>query len=152
MSPFGGPVLNLESAAQVLATFIFLAAVDHEIVGSGLWDYQLWNDVSPVRIQADGSRVPLDVYQRLVHSNFNLNVRRTMLLDDFSGLALDPRGAAAFQRFRRDLTDLQVRHDRLRGDTELSSPVVIYYKGQRMGVARLLDAVANGLARRKENA
>ena len=46
--------------------------------------------------------------------------------------------------------EIQVRHDRLRGDTELSSPVVIYYKGQRMGVARLLDAVANGLARRKE--
>ena len=29
---------------------------------------------------------------------------------------------------------------------------IIYYKGQRMGAARLLDAVANGLARRKEQA
>ena len=113
LTAFGGPVLHLESAAQILATIIFMATVDHEIVGSGLWDYQLWNDVSPVRIHADGSRVPVDVYQRLVHSNFNLNVHRTMLLDDFSGLALDPRGAAAFQRFRRDLTDLQVGYDSL---------------------------------------
>lgn len=47
--------------------------------------------------------------------------------------------------------EIQLRHDRHRGDTDLS-PVVIYYKGQRMGLARLLDAVANGLARRKEQA
>ena len=48
-----------------------------------------------------------------------------------------------------DLRDreIQLRHDRHRGET---SPVVIYHKGQRLGVARWLDAVANGLARRKE--
>ena len=48
-----------------------------------------------------------------------------------------------------DLRDkeIQLRYDRHRTDT---SPVVIYYKGQRMGAARLLDAVANGLQRRKE--
>ena len=48
-----------------------------------------------------------------------------------------------------DLRDreIQLRHDRRRGET---SPVVIYHQGQRLGVARLLDAVANGLARRKE--
>ena len=28
--------------------------------------------------------------------------------------------------------------------------VIIYHKGQRLGAARLLDAVANGLSRRKE--
>jgi len=42
---------------------------------------------------------------------------------------------------------IQLRYDRHRGDT---AAVIIYYKGQRMGVARLLDAVANGLLRRKE--
>jgi putative transposase len=50
-----------------------------------------------------------------------------------------------------DLRDreIQLRYDRHRtGD----SAVIIYYKGQRMGVARLLDAVANGLLRRKEQA
>jgi transposase InsO family protein len=48
-----------------------------------------------------------------------------------------------------DLRDreIQLRHDRHRQDT---TAVVIYHKGQRMGAARLLDAVANGLRRRKE--
>ena len=46
--------------------------------------------------------------------------------------------------------EIQLRYDRLRGDTAMSPTVVLYYKGQRLGVARLLDAVANGLARRKE--
>jgi putative transposase len=48
-----------------------------------------------------------------------------------------------------DLRDkeIQLRHDRHRQE---DTPVVIYHKGQRMGMARLLDAVANGLSRRKE--
>jgi putative transposase len=48
-----------------------------------------------------------------------------------------------------DLRDkeIQLRYDRRRQDT---TAVIIYYKGQRMGAARLLDAVANGLLRRKE--
>jgi putative transposase len=47
-----------------------------------------------------------------------------------------------------DLRDkeIQLRHDR-HHDT---AAIIIYFKGQRMGVARLLDAVANGLRRRKE--
>jgi putative transposase len=48
-----------------------------------------------------------------------------------------------------DLRDqeIQLRYDRRRQD---STAVIIYHKGQRMGQARLLDAVANGLQRRKE--
>ena len=48
-----------------------------------------------------------------------------------------------------DLRDkeIQLRHDRRRDG---SSAVIVYHKGQRMGQARLLDAVANGLSRRKE--
>jgi putative transposase len=48
-----------------------------------------------------------------------------------------------------DLRDkkIQVRFDRRRLDT---TPVIIYHKGQRLGAARLLDAVANGMKRRKE--
>lgn len=42
---------------------------------------------------------------------------------------------------------IQLRHDRHRHD---SVAVIIYHKGQRIGVARLLDTVANGLRRRKE--
>jgi transposase InsO family protein len=50
-----------------------------------------------------------------------------------------------------DLRDkeIQLRYDRHRSDT---AAVIIYHKGQRLGAARLLDAVANGLARRKEQA
>ena len=49
-----------------------------------------------------------------------------------------------------DLRDkhIQLRYDRRSGDT----PVIVYYKGQRLGTARLLDVVANGLMRRKEQA
>jgi transposase InsO family protein len=48
-----------------------------------------------------------------------------------------------------DLRDrqIQLRYDRRRQD---NTAVVIYHKGQRLGAARLLDAVANGLLRRKE--
>ena len=42
--------------------------------------------------------------------------------------------------------EIQLRYDRHRPDPDA---VVIYYKGQRLGVARLLDAVANGMRRRK---
>src|SRR6185437_3911393 len=47
-----------------------------------------------------------------------------------------------------DLRDreIQLRNDRPQNTTA----VIIYYKGQRMGVARLLDPIANGLRRRKE--
>ena len=46
----------------------------------------------------------------------------------------------------RDKT-IQLRFDRRRLDT---TAVIIYHKGQRQGAARLLDRVANGLSRRKE--
>jgi putative transposase len=48
-----------------------------------------------------------------------------------------------------DLRDreIQLRYDRRRLET---TAVIVYHKGQRWGLARLLDAVANGLRRRKE--
>ncbi len=48
-----------------------------------------------------------------------------------------------------DLRDkpIQLRYDRHHTDT---ASVIIYHKSQRQGAARLLDAVANGLKRRKE--
>jgi putative transposase len=52
-----------------------------------------------------------------------------------------------------DLRDkeIQIRFDRHRDDVAQAA-VIIYHKGQRMAAARLLDAVANGLNRRKEQA
>jgi hypothetical protein len=104
--------LTIGGVASLVATVIYFASVEHEIIGSGLWDYQLWNDISPVRVYTNGQRVPLDVYQRLVNADFNLNVRRTMLLDDFSKMALDDHGASAFRQFRSDLNELQRHMDR----------------------------------------
>jgi transposase InsO family protein len=55
-----------------------------------------------------------------------------------------------------DLRDreIQLRFDRRRSDNPMSPTrppaLIIYHKGQRQGAARLLDAVANGLQRRKE--
>jgi hypothetical protein len=102
-----GPAVGVERVARLAAAIIQLATVEHEILGSGMWDYQLWSDAIPARVPADGSRAPLDVFQRLVNANFNLNVHRTPLLSDFSDLALDQGGAEAFRTFRTDLLGLQ---------------------------------------------
>ena len=56
-------------------------------------------------------------------------------------------GGPLAQHLMQRIREIQLRHDRHRTDT---AAVVIYHKGQRMGAARLLDAVANGLLRRKE--
>jgi hypothetical protein len=45
--------------------------------------------------------------------------------------------------------EIQLRHDRRRSDNALSPTVIVYHKGQRIGLARLLDTIANGLLRRE---
>lgn len=108
-----GDVIDLDTLSELTATIIYLATVEHEITGTGLWNYQLWPDVSPVRIYADGRRLPVDVYQHSVNANLNLNVHRTMLLDDqLPQLALDVRGEDAMRRFHQDLLGLQAELDR----------------------------------------
>lgn len=107
-----GEPITIAGAALLISTLIYLTTVEHEIVGSGAWDYQLWDDVQPARIYENGQRPPLDVYQRLVNANFNLNVHRTPLMSDFSYLGLDPAGRVAFQKFLCDLVDLQGVMDR----------------------------------------
>jgi arachidonate 15-lipoxygenase len=103
-----GATLTVDGTARLVAAIIQLATVEHEILGSGMWDYQLWSDAVPARVPLDlASGVPLDVYQRLVNANFNLNVHRTALLSDLSSLALDDGGADAFRAFRFDLLALQ---------------------------------------------
>ena len=104
---------TVAGVTDLLATLIYMGAVEHEIVDTGTYDYQLWNDVQPVRVYRNGQRVPLDVYQRFVNWNFSLNVARTLLTTDFSDLALDPTGESgeAFRRFRQDLLDLQATMD-----------------------------------------
>jgi hypothetical protein len=107
-----GDETNVEGAARLLAAFINMATVEHEALGTGLWNYQLWTHVQPARVYADGRREPLDVYQRLVNANFNLNVSRTRLMHDFGYMALDQKGADAFRLFRYELEELQKKMER----------------------------------------
>jgi arachidonate 15-lipoxygenase len=107
-----GTSANITGAVDLIATFIYLATVEHEIVDSGVWNYQLWSDVQPPRVYANGQRLPRDVYQRTVYANFNFQIPRTPLMVDFSSLALDERGATAFQTFLGDLGALQRTIDR----------------------------------------
>lgn len=104
-----GDVISIESAGRLIAAFIYMATVEHEILGTGLWNYQLWTNVQPVRIYRNGQRETVDVYQRLVNANFNLNVRRARLMQDFSYLALNRKGADAFRLFQYELQLLQSR-------------------------------------------
>jgi len=47
-----------------------------------------------------------------VNANYNLNVRRRALMHDFSYLALDASGKAAFAKFDSDLKALQASMER----------------------------------------
>jgi arachidonate 15-lipoxygenase len=91
----------------MLAGQLYLVTVQHEILGSFMWNYQLWTHRQPARIYTDFRPEPLDVYQRLVNANFNLNVRRRGLMDDVDHVALDGDARAAIMRFQSELTALQ---------------------------------------------
>jgi arachidonate 15-lipoxygenase len=99
--------ITLQGLARLAARCIYLASAQHELAGSFVWNYQLWTHRQPVRVYANDRPEPLDVHQRLVNANFNLNVSRRMLIGDFSYLALDPQGAAAMRRFQLELQRLQ---------------------------------------------
>jgi arachidonate 15-lipoxygenase len=99
--------VTFDSLARLIARFIYLVTVQHEFLGSFVWNYQLWTHRQPVRVYTNGQREPLDVYQRLVNANYNLNVRRRALMHDFSYLVPDTEGKAAFIKFGQDLKALQ---------------------------------------------
>lgn len=104
-----------ESLARFAASCIYLVSVQHDLLGSFLWNYQVWTHAIPCRVYKDGRRDPLDVYQRLVNMNFMLNASRTPLLTDLTPLALyesahserQGRAMEAFRTFRRELHELQ---------------------------------------------
>jgi hypothetical protein len=100
-----------DELARMLAGQLYLVTVQHEILGSFMWNYQLWTHCQPARIYTDFQPEPLDVYQRLVNSNYNLNVRRRALMHNFSQFGLDPRAQAAILQFHADLAALQAQMD-----------------------------------------
>jgi arachidonate 15-lipoxygenase len=102
--------LTIEGVARLVTAYIYAGTVEHEAIGTGLWNYQLWTHVQPVRVYKNGRREPVDLYQRLVNYNFILNVSRAPLLQDLSYLAGNDRaGAVAFSTFLAELADLQIR-------------------------------------------
>lgn len=98
--------------ARLIAAFMYEGNTIHDLVGTFLWDYQLWPDANPTRMYRDGRRVPVDVYLRTVNNNFGLQLRRAKLLDDYGEHALTEHGAALFTRFRDECAALQARYDR----------------------------------------
>jgi hypothetical protein len=104
--------VGFDNLARLVARFIYMVSVQHELLGSFVWNYQLWTHRQPVRIYKSGEREPLDVYQRLVNANYNLNVTRRALIHDFSYLEPDAPAKAALAKFNRGLTALQAEMDR----------------------------------------
>ena len=100
--------LDFDSLARLVARFMYLVTVQHELLGSFIWNYQLWTHRQPVRVYKTGAREPLDVYQRLVNANYNLNVKRRALQFDFSYMLDDLNAKAALRKFNRELDALQV--------------------------------------------
>ncbi|MGV7229738.1 MAG: lipoxygenase family protein [Nitrospirales bacterium] len=104
-----GNTVTLAKVSRLIASCIYLGTVQHDLLGTSMWNYQMWVYKQPVRVYKDGRREPLDVYQRLVNANFNLNVSRRKLMDDFSYLGLDQKGRDAFTAFKEDLMALQAK-------------------------------------------
>jgi len=100
-----------DELARMLAGQLYLVTVQHEILGSCMWNYQLWTHRQPARIYQDFRPEPLDVYQRLVNANYILNVHRRALMHNFDDLALDHRAKAAMLQFQTDLAVLQLKMD-----------------------------------------
>jgi hypothetical protein len=95
-----------DELARMLAGQLFLVTAQHEILGSFMWNYQLWTHRQPARIYTDFQAEPLDVYQRLVNSNLILNVHRRALIHNFDDIALN-KAKPALQRFQDALEALQ---------------------------------------------
>lgn len=103
-----GGAVTREGVARLAAGFIYMASVQHEALGSLLWNYQMWVDKNPVRIHTNGRRISVDVFQRLLNANFNLNVDRAKLMQNFAYMGLDDgKGPGLFAQFYQDLINLE---------------------------------------------
>ena len=92
----------------MLAGQLYLVTAQHEILGSFMWNYQLWTHRQPARIYEDFRAEPLDVYQRLVNANYILNVNRRALIHNFDDIAL-PDARPALSRFQSALLALEAK-------------------------------------------
>lgn len=97
--------LGCASLANLVAKCMYMECVHHDQVGTHCWNYQLWAHTHPVRVYRDNRRVPEDVYQRLVNTNYVLNVVRTPLLSDLTRLALEDERMEEAKRVFQIFTD-----------------------------------------------
>jgi arachidonate 15-lipoxygenase len=102
--------LTRAGVARLIGGFIHLGAGIHGLLGNAMWNYQPFADKLPLRVYQDGRRLPHDVYQRMINQNFVLNVRRALLLSDYSVAALDDDGVRLFRQFRDEYQGLQNRY------------------------------------------
>jgi hypothetical protein len=109
---FVGDELTRDGLGRMIGGYINEGNSVHDMVGTTLWDYQLWVDKNPLRIHRDGQRVPVDVLQRAINNNFALQIRRAPLLANYRAVALDDKGAALFTRFYEECRALQGRYDK----------------------------------------
>jgi len=111
--------VTLDNVARLVASFKYLGSVQHEMMGSLLWNYQLWTHSQPTRVYKNGDREPLDVYQRLVNYNFMLMVKRASLMDESiyrrmtKGLPKEEKGKLEkwYGQFVAELEELQSTMD-----------------------------------------
>lgn len=104
--------LTRESLSRLIGAVIYEGNLTHDMVGTTLWDYQLWVDRNPVRMYRDGSRVPIDVLHRVIINNFALQLVRSPLLADYGEVALDDKGRRLFTQWYEECRQLQERYDR----------------------------------------
>lgn len=104
-----GDTTTRDGAARLIGSLVHLVAYQHEAYGTLLWNYQPWTQVQSIRVAVDGAPEPVDVYQRLINADFGLNIRRSPMLQDFSYLAVDSAGRAAFRAYLTDLLALQTQ-------------------------------------------
>ena len=51
-----GKDVTVDGIIRLVAGFIYFGSVEHEVLGTGLWDYQLWTHVQPTRMYRSGRR------------------------------------------------------------------------------------------------
>ena len=91
---------------ELLATFIYMVSVEHEIVDSAVWDYHLWSDVSaPASTRTVGGcrSTSTNVWSTTTSSSTSIAPG----CGTTSRTSPSTTTAAAFRRFSRDLHDLQ---------------------------------------------
>ncbi len=111
LGDFLGDGVTRDRLARLIGAYIYEGNTIHDLVGTTLWDFQLWVDRNPIRIYRDGRRIPLDVLQRAINNNFALQLKRAPLLADYGDVALDENGAALFNQFFQECQALQNRYD-----------------------------------------